>query len=52
LDTSLLAAATSLHARVPQYVVERPESVTVADIEAEQNAEVRRVMVDRYGDSR
>ena len=35
--------------RVPAHVVERPESITVAEIEAEQNAEVRRVMMERYG---
>jgi len=35
--------------RVPWDVIERPESITVARIEAEQNAEVRRVMVERYG---
>jgi hypothetical protein len=46
-------ALYSIHGiRVPQFVVEHPERVTVADIEAEQNAEVRRVMIDRYGVSR
>lgn len=35
--------------RVPAQVIEQPESITVADIESEQNAEVRRVMLDRYG---
>ncbi len=47
---------TSLYAihgtYVPQFVVEHPESITVSDIEAEQNAEVRRVMIERYGLSR
>ena len=35
--------------RVPEHVVTRPESITVEEIEAEPNAEVRRVMTDRYG---
>jgi len=35
--------------RVPAWVVENPERITVASIEAEQNAEIRRVMVERYG---
>jgi hypothetical protein len=39
-------------AEVPAYVVEHPEAITVARIEAEQNAEVRRIMVERYGESR
>ncbi|HEX3161149.1 MAG TPA: hypothetical protein VHQ92_01100, partial [Pseudolabrys sp.] len=38
--------------RVPQHVVERPETITVAEVEAEANAEVRRVMIDRYGQER
>ena len=38
--------------RVPWTVVEHPESITVAQIEKEQNAEVRRVMIERYGLSR
>lgn len=33
-------------------VVERPETITVAEIEAEPNIEVRRVMIDRYGPAR
>jgi hypothetical protein len=46
-------ALYSIHGiRVPQWVVEHPERLTVAAIEAEQNAEVRRIMVDRYGMSR
>jgi hypothetical protein len=35
--------------RVPALVIEHPEQITVAMIEAEANAEVRRVMVERYG---
>jgi hypothetical protein len=38
--------------RVPRYVAERPELITVARIEAETNAEVRRVMIDRFGTAR
>ncbi|OGT54432.1 MAG: hypothetical protein A3E01_02980 [Gammaproteobacteria bacterium RIFCSPHIGHO2_12_FULL_63_22] len=33
---------------VPDFVVEAPSKITVALIDAEQNAEVRRVMIDRY----
>jgi Arc/MetJ family transcription regulator len=35
--------------RVPAYVIEQPEKITVEGIERETNAEVRRVMIDRYG---
>jgi len=38
--------------RVPADVVLHPEAITVARIEAEQNAEIRRVLVERYGLSR
>ncbi len=38
--------------RVPWDVIERPASITVARIDAEQNAEVRRVMIERYGQAR
>jgi hypothetical protein len=38
--------------RVPRQVVESPDSLTVAQISAEQNAEVRRIMVDRFGAER
>lgn len=38
--------------RVPAYVIENPASITIARIETEQNAEVRRVMIERYGQSR
>lgn len=37
---------------VPQLVVEQPESITPAAIEACRNAEVRRVMLERYGVSK
>ena len=40
----------SIHGvRVKKYVVEAPETITVEDIENEQNAEVRRVKIDQYG---
>jgi hypothetical protein len=35
--------------RVPAWLVMDPARLTVADILGEQNAEVRRVMLDRYG---
>jgi hypothetical protein len=34
--------------RVPEEVIEAPERITVAKIGAERNAEVRRVMIERY----
>jgi hypothetical protein len=34
--------------RVPAFVVERPGDITVENIDEEENAEVRRVMIDRY----
>jgi len=38
--------------RVPEYVVMRPHEITVNDIQQEQNAEIRRIKIDRYGQSR
>ena len=35
--------------RVGEAVILRPESITVAEIHAEQNAEVRRVLLERFG---
>lgn len=35
--------------RVPADVIEHPESITAARIQAESDAEVRRVMIERYG---
>jgi hypothetical protein len=49
-DASALYAIHGV--RVPWTIVEHPESITIAQIEAEQNAEVRRVMIDRYGQGR
>jgi len=37
---------------VESYVVDNPERITVADIEAETNAEVRRVKIERIGQGR
>ena len=37
---------------VPADVIEQPDSLTVDRIDGEQNTEVRRVMVDRYGAGR
>ena len=34
--------------RVPASIIERPQEITIASIDKEQNAEVRRVMIDRY----
>lgn len=36
---------------VDEYVVMEPQKITVADIEKESNAEVRRVKIERYGQS-
>jgi hypothetical protein len=35
--------------RVPAHVITAPALITVADIQREENAEVRRVMLERYG---
>jgi hypothetical protein len=37
---------------VPADIIETPESITPARIDAETNAEVRRIMIDRYGPKR
>jgi hypothetical protein len=34
---------------VPARIIEQPQSVTVRDIETQRNAEVRRVLLERYG---
>ena len=36
----------------PAWVIEHPERITTAAIDAETNAEVRRVMIDKYGVAR
>ena len=38
--------------RVPEWVVERPAEITAAKISAETNAEIKRVMIERYGVAR
>ena len=38
--------------RVPGDIIERPQSITIKRIDKESNAEVRRVMIDRYGTDR
>lgn len=38
--------------RVPSWIIESPHELTVGKIEAEQNAEVRRVMIERYGQAK
>jgi hypothetical protein len=35
--------------RVPDYVIISPDKITIQQIENEQNAEVKRVMIDQYG---
>lgn len=37
---------------VPEHVVLDPSKITVKEIESEQNVEVRRVMMEKYGQSR
>jgi hypothetical protein len=38
--------------RVPAWIIERPERITVNKIDEEQNSEIRRIMIARYGESR
>ncbi len=38
--------------RVPDFVIENPKQITVKIIEEESNAEIRRVMTDKYGVAR
>lgn len=38
--------------RLPQMVVERPDEISVEAIDKEENAEVRRVMIERYAPGR
>jgi hypothetical protein len=43
-------ALYSVHGvRVPAWLIERPNDLTVAKIATEQNSEVKRVMIERYG---
>ena len=34
--------------RIDKYIIEQPEKISIADIEGEKNAEIRRVKIDRY----
>jgi hypothetical protein len=36
-------------ATIPERVIDHPDTITVADIENQRNAEVRRVMIERFG---
>ena len=38
--------------RIPAWIIERPAGITAEKIDAESNAEVRRVMISRYGSAR
>ncbi len=38
--------------RVRRYIIERPGEITIDAIKSEQNTEIRRVMIERYGLSR
>ncbi len=38
--------------RVPAKIIENPEMITCSDVLKEKNVEVRRVMIERYGQSR
>jgi len=35
--------------KVPRWIIDQPETINVKSIDGEANAEIRRVMVDRYG---
>lgn len=35
--------------KIPEFIARRPEEISVDLIEAEDNAEIRRVMIERYG---
>jgi hypothetical protein len=37
---------------VPRWIVEHPERITVANIKRESNSEIRRIMRERYGDTK
>jgi hypothetical protein len=38
--------------RLPKYVIENPQDITVSDIDNEANAEIKRVKIEKYGTSR
>jgi hypothetical protein len=35
--------------RIKEHIIERPENITIKEIEEEENIEVRRVMIEKYG---
>lgn len=37
---------------VPRHVVEAPDTITLKEIDSETNAEIRRIMIERYGEGR
>jgi hypothetical protein len=37
---------------VPDFVVDHPERITLDNIKTEENSEVRRILIERYGTSR
>ena len=44
------SALYSVHGvRVPAWIIEFPEEITIEKIDAEENAEVRRVMIQKFG---
>jgi hypothetical protein len=38
--------------RVPEYVILNPEKITIEIIEKENNSEIKRIMIDRFGQDR
>ena len=38
--------------RLPSWIIENPEKITVKSIDKESNVEIKRVMIDRYGQDR
>ncbi len=35
--------------RVPAWIIEQPDKITVQSIEDQENAEIKRIMIDKYG---
>jgi hypothetical protein len=38
--------------RLPRWIIEEPQKITVGKIKSEHNAEIRRVMIERYGEAK
>jgi hypothetical protein len=38
--------------RVPAWIITRPQDITTTKIDSEQNAEIRRVMIEKYGQAK